>query len=301
MRVFIISGLSGSGKSIAIKQLEDSGFFCIDNLPATFLVPVVADLKKKNVKAAAIAIDARSENDFTSTFEALHQLASDGDEPRILFLTASTDELVQRYSETRRRHPLSQRLSNQTQVDTILSLQEAIEFERQLLAPLAEKSSLLDTTNLMPSQLRNWVKDFANTRQTQMTLAFESFGFKHGIPVAADLVFDVRCLPNPYYDPALRPLTGKDEPVAAFLREKDDVQDMVGDIERFIRKWLPSYIAQNRHYLTIAIGCTGGQHRSVYVAEELGRRFRDRNGVIVRHRIVDQGNIIGTEKATQSH
>ncbi len=301
MRVFIISGLSGSGKSIALKQLEDSGFFCIDNLPATFLVPVVADLKKKNVTAAAIAIDARSEIDFTSTLEALNQLAVDGDDPRILFLTASTDELVQRYSETRRRHPLSHRLSIKTQTDTILSLQEAIEFERQLLAPLAEQSSLLDTTNLMPSQLRKWVKDFANTRQTHMTLAFESFGFKHGIPVAADLVFDVRCLPNPYYDPALRPFTGKDEPVAAFLREKKDVQDMVGDIERFIRKWLPAYIAQNRHYLTVAIGCTGGQHRSVYVAEELGRRFRDHNGVIVRHRIVDQGNIIGTEKAAQTH
>ena len=300
MRVFIISGLSGSGKSIAIKQLEDSGVFCIDNLPASFLIPVVLDLRNKNIGAAAIAIDARSESDFSSTLEDLQQLAVNGIEPKILFLTASTDELVQRYSETRRRHPLAARLSNESH-DTILSLQEAIEFERHLLTPLAERSSLLDTTNLLPSQLRNWVKDFAEARHCPMTLSFESFGFKHGIPVAADLVFDVRCLPNPYYDHELRPLTGKDEPVAAFLREKTEVQDMVKDIESFIRKWLPAYIAQNRHYLTVAIGCTGGQHRSVYVAEELGRRFREENGVIVRHRIVDQGAIIGTEKAVQSH
>lgn len=300
MRVFIISGLSGSGKSIAIKQLEDSGFFCIDNLPASFLIPVVRDLRDKNIGAAAISIDARSESDFSSTLDDLQQLAVNGIEPKVLFLTASTDELVQRYSETRRRHPLAARLSNESQ-DTILSLQEAIEFERHLLAPLSERSSLLDTTNLLPSQLRNWVKDFAESRHCLMTLAFESFGFKHGIPVAADLVFDVRCLPNPYYDHELRPLTGKDEPVAAFLREKPEVQDMVKDIEGFIRKWLPAYIAQNRHYLTVAIGCTGGQHRSVYVAEELGRHFREENGVIVRHRIVDQGTIIGTEKAAQSH
>ena len=300
MRVFIISGLSGSGKSIALKQLEDSGFFCIDNLPATFLIPVVQTLQSKKINAAAIAIDARSENDFTAALADLHQLAIDGAEPRILFLTASTDELVQRYSETRRRHPLSHRISEQNK-DSRLSLQEAIEFERQLLAPLAEKASLLDTTNLIPSQLRNWVKDFAEIRQAPMTLAFESFGFKHGIPVAADLVFDVRCLPNPYYDPNLRPLTGKDKPVAAFLQERPDVQSMIADIENFIRKWLPAYLAQNRHYLTVAIGCTGGQHRSVFVADELGRRFQKDNSVIVRHRIVDQGNILGTEKAHQSH
>lgn len=300
MRVVIISGLSGSGKSIAIKQLEDDGFFCIDNLPANFLIPVVLNLREKNIQAAAISIDARSALDFAETLDELQQLHENGIDPRVLFLTASTNELVQRYSETRRRHPLSHRLNSQSQ-DSILSLQEAIEFERQLLAPLSESACELDTTNLMPSQLRNWVNQFASAPLTQMTIAFESFGFKHGIPVAADLVYDVRCLPNPYYDPALRPLTGRDEPVAAFLREREEVQNMVHDIETFIRKWLPSYIAQHRHYLTVAIGCTGGQHRSVFVAEELGRRFKDCNGVIVRHRIIDQGHILGTEKAQQSH
>ena len=297
MQLIIVTGMSGSGKSIAIRQLEDCGYYCVDNLPASFLLPVAKDLEKHGVKQAAVAIDARSQSNFEHTVEALRQLGHAGFDVRILFLTASTPELVQRFSETRRRHPLSAQAESR---DEIVTLQEAIRRERDILSPITEGAAIMDTTGLLPAQLRNWVKEFAGLPQAKMTLAFESFGFKHGLPVAADLVFDVRCLPNPYYTAALRPLTGKDEPVAQFLRACPDVNRMVDDIAGFIERWLPAYINQNRHYLTVAVGCTGGQHRSVYVAEELGRRFANVGGVVVRHRIIEQKELLNAALSTQS-
>ena len=266
MQLIIVTGMSGGGKSIAIRQLEDCGYYCIDNLPAAFLLPVAQDLRTHGIKSAAVAIDARSQSTFDGSLKAIRQLEEAGFDVRILFLTASDQELVKRFSETRRRHPLSTLAASR---DQLVTLQEAISRERDLLAPISAGAALMDTTGILSSQLREWVKKFVGQPQAMMTLTFESFAFKHGLPVASDLVFDVRCLPNPYYDPALRPLTGRDKPVADYLRTFPTVINMVDDIEGFIRKWLPAYIAQNRHYLTVAVGCTGGQHRSVFVAEEL--------------------------------
>lgn len=267
MQLIIVTGMSGGGKSIAIRQLEDCGYYCIDNLPAAFLLPVAQDLRTHGIKSAAVAIDARSQSTFDGSLKAIRQLEEAGFDVRILFLTASDQELVKRFSETRRRHPLSTLAASR---DQLVTLQEAISRERDLLAPISAGAALMDTTGILSSQLREWVKKFVGQPQAMMTLTFESFAFKHGLPVASDLVFDVRCLPNPYYDPALRPLTGRDKPVADYLRTFPTVINMVDDIEGFIRKWLPAYIAQNRHYLTVAVGCTGGQHRSVL----RGRRAR---------------------------
>lgn len=298
MQLILVTGLSGAGKSIAIRQLEDSGYYCIDNLPATFLKSVVCDLRKNGTSAAAVAIDARTQGSLENIQKAVESLRDEGFDVRPLFLTASTATLVQRFSETRRRHPLSMQAGARR--DELLTLQEAIESERDQLAPLTKGAALIDSTNLLPAQLRKWIQDFIAQPQAQMTLTFESFAFKHGLPVAADLVFDVRCLPNPYYTAELRPLTGKDRPVADFLKACDSVNAMVADIAAFIEKWLPSFINQNRHYLTVGIGCTGGQHRSVYVAEALGQHFKSRSGVVVRHRIIEQKHLLAPAKSTQT-
>ena len=213
----------------------------------------------------------------------LEALQKAGVDVKSLFLTASVTTLIQRFSETRRRHPLT----IPTEAGTAgLTLSEAVKKERELLAPAEPYAQVIDTSNLSPNTLRDWVRRFIESPATSMTLAFESFAFKKGIPVAADLLFDVRNLPNPYYDPALRPFTGLDQPIIDFMEKQPEVAAMIDDIERFIRRWLPSYEAQNRHYLTVAIGCTGGQHRSVYVAQTLADRFHDVAGVVVRHRQV---------------
>jgi UPF0042 nucleotide-binding protein len=280
-QLIIVTGLSGSGKSIAIRQLEDSGYYCLDNLPADFLQSVVAHLAQHGLKKLAVSIDARSQVNLETARSAMQQLAGAGCDVRVLFLTASTPELVRRFSETRRRHPLT---GPQEDGSADRTLNDAISLERELLAPATQYAHVIDTTGLLPNTLRDWVRTFAQAEQSMMTLAFESFAFKNGIPVAADLVFDVRNLPNPYYDPQLRPLTGLDAPVADYLAQFENVREMIADIEQFLAKWLPSYEAQNRHYLTIAIGCTGGQHRSVYVANTLGRLFKDKVLTVVRHR-----------------
>ena len=241
MQLIIVTGMSGGGKSIAIRQLEDCGYYCIDNLPAAFLLPVAQDLRTHGIKSAAVAIDARSQSTFDGSLKAIRQLEEAGFDVRILFLTASDQELVKRFSETRRRHPLSTLAASR---DQLVTLQEAISRERDLLAPISAGAALMDTTGILSSQLREWVKKFVGQPQAMMTLTFESFAFKHGLPVASDLVFDVRCLPNPYYDPALRPLTGRDKPVADYLRTFPTVINMVDDIEGFIRKWLPAYCSE---------------------------------------------------------
>jgi len=275
MQLIIVTGLSGSGKSIVLKALEDSGYYCVDNLPATLLPQIYQHLSKADEDRLAISIDTRS-----ASLEALPDniltLKNQGITVQVLYLESSTETLVKRFSETRRRHPLSND-------DTTLA--ESIQRERELLAPLADLGHHIDTSDLSANTLRSWVKDFIALENTGMTLLFNSFGFKHGIPLDADFVFDVRCLPNPHYDPLLRPLTGCDAPVKAFLENQDEVKSMLEDIRRYVEKWLPSFIRDNRSYLTVAIGCTGGQHRSVYLVEQLAKYFSQQGQkVLIRHR-----------------
>ena len=285
MRLVLITGMSGSGKSVALRLLEDIGYFCVDNLPPRFLAQVTSYLADASQDEVAVSVDARSELSLGQLPQIISHLRSAGHDLRVLFLTASTEALVHRYSETRRRHPLSGRLAI-AERGLEPTLVESIEAERELLAPLDKSGYVVDTSGLSPATLREWVRQFAGAAQATLTLAFESFAFKNGVPAATDLLFDVRNLPNPFYEPTLRPLTGLDAPVMSYLARAPIVGRMIDDVEQFIEKWLPSYHADNRHYLTVAIGCTGGQHRSPYVVEELAARFaaRKRERVLTRHR-----------------
>jgi UPF0042 nucleotide-binding protein len=284
MRLVLITGMSGSGKSVALRLLEDVGYYCVDNLPPRFLAQLAAYLAESGQQKVAVSVDARSDPSLAALPEIIAGLHGAGHDLRVLFLTASTESLVHRYSETRRRHPLSSRLAAEPGAEPTLT--ESIEAERELLAPLDKAGHVIDTSGLAPATLREWVRQFAGAEPATLTLAFESFAFKNGVPAAADLLFDVRNLPNPFYEPALRPLTGLEAPVAAFLAREPIVAQLIDDIDAFIEKWLPSYHADNRHYLTVAIGCTGGQHRSPYVVEQLATRFaaRRRERVLARHR-----------------
>ncbi len=285
MRLALITGMSGSGKSVALRLLEDIGYFCVDNLPPRFLTELVAYLADAGHDEVAVAVDARSELSLAELPKIVGQIRSGGHDLRVLFLTASTEALVQRYSETRRRHPLSERVGI---ADSGLepTLTESIAAERELLAPLDKIGHVIDTSSLASATLRQWVRQFADGAPAALTLAFESFAFKDGVPMATDLLFDVRNLPNPFYEPALRRLTGLDQPVIDYLVAAPIVGQMIDDVERFIATWLPSYRADNRHYLTVAIGCTGGQHRSPYVVETLAARFsaKRQQRVLTRHR-----------------
>jgi UPF0042 nucleotide-binding protein len=285
MRLVLITGMSGSGKSVALRLLEDIGFYCVDNLPPRFLVDVTGYLSNASQEDVAVSVDARSELSLSELPRIIDDLRAAGHDLRVLFLTASTEALVHRYSETRRRHPLSGRLAIDTGV-LEPTLTESIEAERELLAPLDKAGHVIDTSALAPATLREWVRRFVDAAPAPLMLAFESFAFKSGVPAAADLLFDVRNLPNPHYEPQLRRLTGLDPPVIDYLQRSPMVGELIADIERFIEKWLPSYHADNRHYLTVAIGCTGGQHRSPYVVERLAARFaaRGRERVLTRHR-----------------
>ncbi len=276
MQIVLISGLSGSGKSIALNVLEDSGYYVVDNLPAALLPQLVTHLRGAGWMRVAVAVDMRSGASIAALPSQVTMLREMARDLRVIFLDARDDALIARFSETRRRHPLA---------SVGVTLEEAIQREREALADIAELGHRIDTSDLHPNTLRTWVKDFIQVEASEgLTLMFQSFGFKYGIPLDADLVFDVRCLPNPYYDPRLRSLTGRDEPVIEFLRKTPEVGRMAEDIRKFIANWLPAYVRDNRSYLTVAIGCTGGQHRSVYLAEWLGERFRDQVSVIVRHR-----------------
>lgn len=276
MELILISGLSGSGKSVALHLLEDTGYYCVDNLPVVMLTLCVRMLQEEGFRKIAVAIDARSGDGIELLPEKLNALAEEGTRYAFLFLDAKEETLLKRYSESRRRHPLA------TGERTLV---EAIRAERERLETVAALGHRIDTSGLKANALREWVKQFIDAEPgAGLTLMFESFGFKHGIPVDADLVFDVRCLPNPHYEPPLQPLTGLDQPVADFLEEQEMVCRMREDIRRFVADWLPAYIRDNRNYLTVAIGCTGGQHRSVYFAEWLGRQFQQHARVLVRHR-----------------
>jgi len=281
MRLVIVSGLSGSGKSVALHLLEDLDFYCIDNVPAGVLDTIVSEVvatKDKIYENLAVGVDARNR---ASDLDALPALVQDlrqrGINCEVIFLYADDDILLKRYAETRRKHPLS---------DTGLSLKEAINRERELLGPIIDTAELiLDTTRTSVYELRDAIRArIVDRSEAALSILIESFGYKHGIPPDADFVFDLRCLPNPYWEMQLRRQNGKDVDVIEFLDNSQLVQDMYTDILNFLRKWIPEYIDFNRSYLTIALGCTGGQHRSVYMAEKLANALKEiHSPVLTRH------------------
>lgn len=289
MEIVLITGMSGSGKSVALNALEDAGYYCVDNLPPELLLQFVTLEQEHRASRVAIAMDVRSATSLHQVPELLKTLRQQGVAIKPLFLDAATDTLVRRYSETRRKHPLSQNPVSSSAPDIHRVLVEAIEHERELLAELREQAHVIDTSLIRPSQLQGYVKDVLAIPGSQLTLVFESFAFKRGIPVDADYVFDVRMLPNPHYEPELRALSGKDAAVAAFLLAQPDVGRMREHIEQFLLHWLDAMSNNQRSYVTVAIGCTGGQHRSVYLVEQLARRFAPQWSTLKRHRELDAG------------
>ncbi len=287
LQIVLITGMSGSGKSVALHALEDVGFFCVDNLPPELLVPFVELEKAHRASRVAIAIDVRTATSLPLLPEQLSALQKQGIIVKSLFLDATTGTLVRRYSETRRKHPLSQSTSEHSALDQRRVLVDAIELERELLAVLREQAHVIDTSILRSSQLQGYVKALISTPGEQLTLVFESFSFKRGVPDDADYVFDVRMLPNPHYEPELRHLTGLDQPVAAFLQDQADVVQMLDHIQQFLNHWLDALARDHRSYVTVAIGCTGGQHRSVYLVERLVKLFADKWVTLKRHRELD--------------
>ncbi|UTH74584.1 RNase adapter RapZ [Chromobacterium sp. IIBBL 290-4] len=274
MRLILISGLSGSGKSVALRALEDSGFYCVDNLPATMLPEALELYADFGYQDIAISVDTRSGPSLGALPDVVAQLRAQNIDVRLLFLEARPETLVKRFSETRRRHPLS---------GAGITVEEAIQVEQEMLSDVPELGTRIDTSELSANALRSWVRELVDADSGKLTLIFQSFGFKHGVPQDADFVFDVRCLPNPHYDQALRPFTGRDQPIIDFFAKHSEVAEMIADIQAMIAKWLPCYNKENRSYLTVAIGCTGGQHRSVFIAENLARAFAGKQ-VLVRHR-----------------
>jgi len=284
MRIVLITGISGSGKSVALHVLEDAGYFCVDNLPPALLRDLVETRLKEGDDTMAVATDARSADSLAGLGPDIQWLKDQGHDVKVFFLTATTESLITRFSETRRSHPLSHRLlPNQNPTDR-MTLTECIHKEREMLSVIEGLGHVIDTSNLSANKLRAWIRDLIDTSPASLTVLFESFAFKFGVPLDADLVFDVRMLPNPHYDLRLRPLTGRDAPVIEFLENLPAVQDLLGDIRNFVEKWLPSFKRDNRSYLTVAIGCTGGQHRSVYIVEQLAKHFSAQENVVVRHR-----------------
>ena len=291
--VVLITGMSGSGKSVALRALEDAGYYCVDNLPPELLLQFVALERKTGAERVAIAMDVRSATSLPLVPAQLRELSAQGVTVRPLFLDATTETLVRRFSETRRRHPLSGSLpalrSGDKEPDHQHTLIDAIELERELLADLREQAHVIDTSVIRPAQLQAHVKSLLSAPANQLTLVFESFAFKRGIPVDADYVFDVRMLPNPHYEAALRPLTGMDEPVAAYLEKQDEVARMYKHIEYFLNQWLEPLARDHRSYVTVALGCTGGQHRSVFLVEKLAAAFSQKWMTLKRHRELDLG------------
>lgn len=276
MQLVLITGRSGSGKSVALNALEDAGYYCVDNLPVKLLPELVAFLANAGYSRVALSIDVRSGATLEALPRHLEALRGAGTDVKVLYLEAKDDTLIQRFSETRRRHPLG---------DGRRTLSEAIARERELLEDIAALSHHIDTSELSPNVLRAWVREFVEVPAAGLTLLFQSFAYKHGVPLDSDMVFDVRCLPNPHYDPKLRPFTGRDAEIVEFCRSDAGVCKMLEDIRRFVGEWLPCFDRDSRSYLTVAIGCTGGRHRSVYLAEALAEYFRGRHErVLVRHR-----------------
>jgi UPF0042 nucleotide-binding protein len=282
MKLIIVSGLSGSGQTIVLDTLEDCGYFCIDNLPVKLLEDFISHVMladKKTYAKTAIGIDARNQSESLDNFsENLNMIRKKGINCEIIFMEAEEATLLKRYSETRRKHPLT---------DFNIPLKEALKIEKEMLRPVAKHASVvIDTSRTLYHQLRELIKDQIGERDFKhISLQFQSFGYKHGVPLDADFVFDARSLPNPYWIPELRGLTGKDQPVADFLRGNTLVAEFYQDITAFLERWIPRFETEGRSYLTIAIGCTGGQHRSVYLVDALSKQFKSPIiNVIVRHR-----------------
>jgi UPF0042 nucleotide-binding protein len=286
LELILITGMSGSGKSIALKALEDAGYYCVDNLPPELLTEFVQLELSRGAQRVALAMDSRSAYSLPQLPEQLLALKRSGTDIRTLFLDTKTATLIQRFSESRRRHPLSKTTNSEGDIERDLS--ESIETERELLAQFRDQAHIIDTSLLKSSQLQSYVKSLVFAPQAQLTLIFESFAFKKGIPVHADYVFDVRMLPNPYYEQELRAMSGKDAPVSNWLAEQESVGKMVTQLSEFLSSWLPSLNMDHRSYVSVAIGCTGGQHRSVYIVEELAKRFTQDWVTLKRHRELDQ-------------
>lgn len=283
MRIVLITGISGSGKTVALNVLEDAGYFCVDNLPPSLLGQLVNAFMTGDTPRLAVAIDSRSAMSLEHLPQTVRQLKEAGHDVKVLFLTADTQSLIARFSETRRSHPLSHRVD--AEGDAVpRTLHEAILAEREMLGPVETVGHVIDTSRMSANKLRNWVKEFIEIERAPLTIYFESFAFKMGVPQDAALMFDVRMLPNPHYDLSLRPLTGQDSEVAEFLDKQIPVSQMLMDISTYVEKWLPAFKEDNRSYLTVAIGCTGGRHRSVYMVEKLAEHFRKSESVLVRHR-----------------
>ena len=282
LELVLITGMSGSGKTIALHALEDLGFFCIDNLPPNLLMPFLQTRPSEGMDRIAIAVDVRSASTLHLLPTLLPEIRAGGGQIRLLFLDASTETLIKRFSETRRKHPLSSH--PQGALDQAMDLGESIERERQLLGDLRNMALVIDTTHSRSHVLQQQIRQLLEVQSTQMTLVFESFAFKKGIPVHADYVFDVRMLPNPHYEPELSALTGLDAPVANWLQAQSAVHQMLSDIEGFLKQWLPALNDNNRSYVTVALGCTGGQHRSVFIAKTLKDRLGADWPTLIRHR-----------------
>ncbi len=285
IELVVITGMSGSGKSIALHALEDSGYYCVDNLPPELLEPFIALQDQGRARKIAIAVDARSGRSLPQLPLLLHSLRDRGLGLRQIFLDANDQTLLRRFSETRRRHPLSQ----SGEADAQQELLPAILRERELLADLRERSHVIDTSFIRPAQLLAFVKELISAPAAHLTLVFESFAFKRGITLDADYMFDVRMLPNPHYEPELRQLTGRDQPVIDFLRRQPEVSLMQEQITEFLRTWLPALARDHRSYVTVAIGCTGGQHRSVYLVDQLAAEFGAQWLTLRRHRELAEG------------
>ena len=283
IELVLITGMSGSGKSVALNALEDAGYYCVDNLPPELLTPFVALEQEHGARKVAIAIDVRSASSLPLVPRRLQELRDSGIAVQAIFLDASTETLVRRFSETRRLHPLSRMDAS----DQHRALVDAIELERELLGEMREQAHTLDTSMIRSSQLQAYVKSLISNPATQLTLVFESFAFKRGVPLDADYVFDVRMLPNPHYESALRHLTGRDQQVADYLKSYTEVGEMFSHIEQFLNHWLKALVRDHRSYVTVAIGCTGGQHRSVYLVETLAVAFAQNWPTLKRHRELD--------------
>ena len=283
MEIVLITGMSGSGKSVALHALEDAHFYCVDNLPPALLIPFVKLEREQKEERLAIAIDVRSAASLPLMPEQLANLREMDMTVKSIFLDATTDTLLRRYSETRRRHPLS----GKAKLEGERALIETIEYERDLLSELRDQAHVIDTSLLRSAQLQSYVKSMVSAPAAKLTLVFESFGFKRGIPMDADFVFDVRMLPNPHYESELRPLTGQDTQVQDYLGKFAEVAQMKHKIHDFIAHWLEALERDHRSYITVAIGCTGGQHRSVYLVEQLSLAFANQWLTLKRHRELD--------------
>jgi UPF0042 nucleotide-binding protein len=287
MRVILITGMSGSGKSVALRALEDLGYYCVDNLPPELFQPLVSLEREQHSSRIAVAMDVRSANSLPLIPAQFTALREQGVAVDSIFLDTDTDTLVRRFSETRRSHPLAQAANETTGLAHWRILLDAIEHEREILQALRTQSHVVDTSVIRASQLQSYVKSFVGSHPKQLTLVFESFAYKRGVPLDADFVFDVRMLPNPYYEPGLSALTGKDLLVTDFLQAEPSVTAMQAHIRDFLEHWLPALADNHRSYVTVAVGCTGGQHRSVYLVEQLATHFTQNWTTLKRHRELD--------------